>query len=97
MLAGGAHFADGFKYLLQQRELVRRKGVAGDKFGSVFVAAQADGIADKAELVVDDVALAGKGTGLLHGSRFQWKVCCAEDQAGLATPVWWSPCSSCQK
>ena len=36
-------------------------------------------------------------TGLLHGSRFQWKVCCAEDQAGLATPVWWSPWSSCQK
>ena len=61
MLAGGAHFADGLKDLLQQRELVRRKGVAGDKLGSVFVAAQADGIADKAELVVDDIALASKG------------------------------------
>ena len=56
-----AHFADGLKDLLQQRELVRRKGVAGDKLGSVFVAAQADGIADKAELVVDDIALASKG------------------------------------
>jgi hypothetical protein len=61
VLAGSADFADGLEYFLQQGELVGHKGVTGHKFGRVFVATQADRVADKTELVVDDIALAGKG------------------------------------
>jgi hypothetical protein len=58
VLAGGAHFADGLEYLLQQGELVRGERVHRHKLGGVFVSPQADRIANKAELIGDDVALA---------------------------------------
>ena len=61
MLAGGAHLADGFKNLLQQRELVWRERVVGDEFGGVPVATQSHRIARESELIVYDVAFAGEG------------------------------------
>ena len=70
MFASGPHLADGLEDFLQQRELVMGKGVKGDKLGGVFVAAQADRVARKAELVVDDIALGGKGVAQLDVGGF---------------------------
>jgi hypothetical protein len=85
VLAGGAHLADGLKYLLQQRELVGGERIHRNELGCVLVAAQADRIANKTELVVDDIALASKGIAQGHMGGFGLgQQAFADDFVGIA-------------
>ena len=59
----GANLADGLEHLLQQLELIRRKGVMGSEIISALDALEGGGVVRKRELVVDDVGL-GRPDGL---------------------------------
>ena len=63
MHARGAYLADGLEHLLQQLELVGRKGVVGGEVFGALDALEGGGVVRKRELVVDDVGL-GRPDGL---------------------------------
>ena len=61
--ARSAYLADGLEHLLQQLELIRRKGVVGGEVFGALDALEGGGVVRKRELVVDDVGL-GRPDGL---------------------------------